>query len=92
MKVDIVRELIMRLLSAAHREGSLTESIALEVERSFRQEYAGEKFYVSKSSPVEIEQRQKSVVDAYLKSDASPEEVADENGVSRATMYRYLKR
>lgn len=92
MRVDIVRELIVRLLAASSREGSLTESIALEIERSFRQEFSGETFYVKKKSSHEIKQTKKTVVDAYLKSSERPAQIAAENGVSRATLYRCLKR
>lgn len=92
MKIDIVRELINRLLTAAGREGSLTESVALEVEKRFRQEFSGESFYIKRRSLEEEEGKRIAVVKAYLESSASPSEIAEENGVSRKTMYRYLKR
>lgn len=90
MKTDIVRELIERLLEAAAREGTFTESVALEVERSFRRDYAGEAYYV-KRLPIEMRDRQKAVTEAYLQGVPS-EEIEEQNGISRATIYRYLKR
>lgn len=90
MRVDIVRELINRILEASHREGSFTESMALEIERQFRFEYNGAECVISaetkgpKADP-------KAVTDAYLKGHPV-EQIAKENGISRATLYRYLKR
>lgn len=92
MGIDIVRELIRRLLEAAHREGTLTESIALEIERSFRREFSGEQFYVKKTPDADIDSIKKKVVDAYLKTDKTTQDVADQNGISRSTLYRYLKK
>ena len=89
-QVDIVRKLITRLLEAQHREGTLTESIALEVERSFRREYAGESFYVKKL-PVQMADKQAAVTEAYLRGD-HPEEIVSAEGISRRSLYRYLKR
>lgn len=91
MKVDIVRELISRLLVASAREGSLTESIALEVERRFRQEFAGEEFYIAKRPADHIDSLQESVTTAYLKGEPTGK-IAAENGIGRTTLYRLLKR
>ncbi len=90
MKVDIVRELIERLLEASGREGTFTESVAREVERSFRRQYSGEAYYV-KRLPVAMRDTQQSVTDAYLAGE-STDQICSENGISRSTLYRYLKR
>ena len=90
MRVDIVRELILRIIEASAREGSFTESMALEIERQFRFEYNGAECVVSaankgpKANP-------KAVTDAYLQGQPV-EQITQENGISRATLYRYLKR
>jgi DNA-binding NarL/FixJ family response regulator len=90
MRIDIVRELIERLIEATHRDGTLTEMAAREVERAFRQEYSGEAYYV-KRLPVQMSDKQASITAAYLQGE-STEDIASENGISRRTLYRYLKR
>jgi len=90
MSVDIVRELISRLLAAVAREGALTEALAKEVERTFRNEFAGDTFYIKKL-PIEMSGKPDVVQAQYLRS-VEVEKIAQENGISRATLYRYLKR
>lgn len=89
MKPDAIRYLVNRLLDAAHREGSFTEAVALQVEREFRQEYAGDEIYVmreikDKPAPEEIKQR-------YLAGEPV-QRITSETGVSRSTLYRLIKR
>ena len=91
MRGDIVSELIARILEAGSREGSFTESCALEIERSFRQEFAGDEYYIASQSDALLEKKQKTAVAAYLQGKPTAA-IAAENGISRATLYRYLKR
>jgi DNA invertase Pin-like site-specific DNA recombinase len=88
---DLIRELINRLLDAAHREGSFTESVALEVERSFRHDFNGAECYVKERTEHRMAEKQSAVVDAYLQGQPV-DQIVRENGISRATLYRYLKR
>ena len=89
MRVDVVRELIDRILAASQREGSFTESMALEIERQFRHDYKGAECVVSerprRELPVEV------VKNDYL-SGKPVEQIASAHGISRATMYRLLKK
>lgn len=87
MEVDVIRELINRLLDAAHREGTLTESVALEVERTFRKEFKGEQFYVKREPTPKIT----AAVTDYL-SGQPLEQITKHHGISRATLYRHMKR
>lgn len=91
MKLDAVRDLIQRLLEAAHREGTFTESVALEVERQWRMEYRGTEISVSyKPLSDRAAGRHQPVAD-YL--DGQPiDEITRRHGISRATLYRYLKK
>ncbi len=91
MRVDIIRELIDRLLEAAHREGSFTESMAREVERSFRSEYRGATCEVHETPRALLPEKQGAVVTAYLEGQPVSE-ITKHHNISRATMYRYLKR
>jgi len=91
MSVDIVHELINRLLEAAQREGTFTESVAFEVERAFRHDFNGEKFYVKRGKDDDSEKRSAGVVNDYL-SGQPVEQIEKHHGISRATLYRYLKR
>jgi DNA-binding NarL/FixJ family response regulator len=90
VRVDIVRELIQRMLDAASREGTLTESIALEIERRFRVDYAGSEYYVKKMNFRGLSARNQ-IVHAYL-AGKSEKQIAAETGLSRATIYRNLKK
>lgn len=90
MRVDIVRELITRILEAYSREGSFTESMAIEIERQFRFEYNGAECVVSAADKGPKANPQ-AVTAAYLKGQPI-DQITKENGISRATLYRYLKR
>jgi transcriptional regulator of acetoin/glycerol metabolism len=91
MRVDPVRELIERILAASAREGGFTESIALEVERSFRHDYNGETCYIKERTDDTITSKKTAVVAAYLQNQPV-EQITQHHGISRATLYRYLKR
>jgi hypothetical protein len=89
MKADAIRYLIMKLVEAAHREGTFTEAVALQVEREFREEYAGNKIYVAselRAAPPVDELRER-----YLAGEPV-ERITSTTGVSRATLYRLIKR
>jgi len=91
MKVDAVRDLITRLLDAAHREGTFTESVALEVERQWRMEYRLSKISISEKTAEDRTARRAAPVQDYL--DNKPvEEITRRHGISRSTLYRYLKK
>lgn len=91
MKVDIVRELITRILEAASREGTFTESMALEIERSFRREFNGAECYIAERTEQTIARKQETIVAHYL-GGKPVDQITRENGISRATLYRYLKK
>jgi len=91
MRIDIVRELILRIIEASAREGSFTESMALEVERSFRHDFKGCEAYVSERPASYPEATKLAAVAHYLEG-RPVEQITRENGISRATLYRYLKR
>lgn len=91
MKVDAVRDLIQRLLSAAHREGKFTESVAMEVERQWRMEYRGTEINVSYKPLADRHAGRSAPVRDYL--DGKPvDEIIRHHGISRATLYRYIKK
>jgi len=89
MRVDVVRELIERILAASNREGSFTESMALEIERQFRHDYKGAECVIS-------ERPRRDVPAAAVQTDylaGKPvEQITSTHGISRATMYRLLKK
>lgn len=88
---DLIRELIDRLLLAARREGQLTEDLARSVEHDFRRDFNGAECYVKERTEARLAQKQAIVVDAYLQGQPV-DQIVRENGISRATLYRYLKR
>jgi len=91
MSGDMLRELIKRLLEAAEREGSFTEEVAASVERDFRREFRGAEIYVSERPARMPESKKQAVINAYLQDKPIPD-IIKENGISRAALYRCLKK
>lgn len=90
-RVDMVRELIARLLDASQREGMLTEAVAIEIEKQFRHEYHGATCEIYERSRALLPGKKAAVVTAYL-GGQPVDEITRAHGVSRATLYRYLKK
>lgn len=91
MKADAIRDLIDRLLAASQRDGSFTESVALEIERQWRHEYHGADIHVSYKPLSDRRAARAAPVRDYL--DGKPVgEITRHHGISRATLYRYLKK
>lgn len=90
MQGDFIRELVTRLLAEAKREGTLTETAAQEVERQFRHDYRGAKYVVCVRPRQAVIEKKESMVKDYLANDPV-EVITKRHGVSRATLYRYLK-
>mgnify|MGYP001766186349 CR=1 FL=1 len=88
---DLITELIERLLKAASDHGRLDEVIARSVETEFRRDFNGAEYYVKERTELNLEQKRQAVVSAYL-NDRPVDQIIRENGISRATLYRYLKR
>ncbi len=89
MRVDVVRELLDRIVAASQREGVFTESMALEIERQFRHDYKGAECIVSERPRRDVPA---DAVRADYLAGKAVEEVTSKHGISRATMYRLLKR
>lgn len=92
---DIVREIIERAKARIAEEYGLPDEVAEllgQVETEIRAEYRGERVYVSghRVTP-QIDARADAIAKAYL-DDVPVEEIANRHGISRATIYRYLKR
>ncbi|WP_150428860.1 helix-turn-helix domain-containing protein [Dechloromonas sp. CZR5] len=90
MSGDLISELINRML-AAHQEGRLTRENALRIEQEFRREFNGAECYIKERTEVTVVKKQEAVVSAYLAGEPV-DRITKENGISRATLYRYLKR
>lgn len=84
-KLDIVRDILIRAMAAAP---SLTEEVALEIERSVRMDYGGNEVYVRKDMKNDVDKD--AVVRTYV--DEGVEAARDRFGISRASLYRLLKR
>lgn len=87
---DAIRDLINRMIAAASREGGFTECVALEVEKQWRMEYRGLEISVS-SRPRPAERTKEAAVTDYL-ANMPINEVTERHGISRSSLYRYLKR
>ena len=91
MKQDAIRDLIQRLLTASQREGTFTESVALEIERQWRHEYHGAEIHVSYRPLADRLAQRLAPVEDYL-AGKPVDEITRHHGISRATLYRYLKK
>lgn len=97
-RIDIIRWVIDRMM--AH-EDSITQELALTVEREARAEWGGQRIdYIAKTCAADTEARRalqgaKAVppdaVQDYLAGKPLPE-IESEHGISRRTLYRSLKR
>lgn len=88
---DIVSTLLdMVLQMAARSGGSFDEAMALEVERQARQQYGGSEEYVKKRESTH-EAKKTEMVREYLDG-KEVGEVTRRHGVSRASLYRHLKK
>ncbi len=91
MKADAIRDLVHRLVQAAYREGSFTESVAIEIERQWRFDYRGTEINVSYKPLADRAAARQQPVSEYI--DGRPiDEITKRHGISRATLYRYLKK
>lgn len=90
MSNDLISELVNRLL-IAQQEGKLTRENAQRIEQEFRREFNGAECYVKERTTTVVTRKQEAVVNAYL-AGQPVDRITRENGISRATLYRYLKR
>jgi len=97
---DVIRWVIDRMM--AH-EDSITQELALTVEREARAEWGGQRVdYIAKTCAADVDRRralqgrtapatERAVVAAYV-ADQPIEAIARKHGISRATIYRMVKR
>jgi transposase-like protein len=100
MSKDIIRWVIDRML--AH-DDSITQELALTVEREARAEWGGQRIdYIAKTCPEDLErrralqgrtdpERERAAVAAYLADEPVPA-IEQRFGISRRTLYRMIKR
>lgn len=81
---DFVRVLLKMVMDIAP---SFSEEQAMQVEQQIRNEWGGERVFVTKRAPLLRAARVKIRAEIGLKS---PAELQAETGVSRATLYRYI--
>lgn len=92
-RVDIVHELIERAKVRIAEKFGLPEEVAdllNLVEREVKRDYGGERVTISRmDAPVEA--KAAKVTRDYL-ANLDTRDITSRHGISRATMYRYLKR
>jgi hypothetical protein len=69
----------------------LTEAKAKEIEQTVRAKYGGQRFRVAKRKQHPTRADRIKVFEQAL-TDAPTEQITQDNGISRRTLYRYLKR
>lgn len=84
---DIVDEILVKVQEI---DDGLTPEKALKIETAIRKAYGGSRVYVRQASKVEQQKIAEKVTRDYL--DGSVEQVTSKHGISRATMYRMIKR
>lgn len=87
-------DIVLLILEVVASTTTLAPEQARDIEQAVRAKYGGLRARIAKRkqhpSP---EQRAKVINDFVAKStDIPPEQVADSNGISRRTLYRYLNR
>lgn len=58
---DLIRDILARVVRAAQRDGSFTESLADEIEQQVRRDWAGETAYIARSPAEARRQRDESI-------------------------------
>lgn len=79
---DILKRILERL---REMEPSFTESLASEIERQIRQEYAGERVYIQKRDPDRRDKLRK-------RFNGNVSAASEEFGVTRMTIYRAIRK
>jgi DNA invertase Pin-like site-specific DNA recombinase len=85
---DIVL-VILRLVLAA--EPTVTQEKAREIEQQVRDQYGGMRTRIPKRGKHPTAEKRRKVFQDAL-TNAPTDQVTQENGISRRTLYRYLKR
>ena len=88
----MMRVLIDRFLLAVSQNGGvLTEDIALQIEQAFRKEYCGARCEVYAHSRSLLTKKKTDVISAHS-AGQSVEDISRSQRLSRATIYRYMKK
>lgn len=83
-------DIVQLVLSACKAEG-FDPAIAALIERKICDEYGGQRLYIPKKKKERIEEKQKKIFQEGL-TNKTNEQIIKENGISRASLYRYMKR
>jgi len=70
-------------------QGKFTKDMARQLEHTFRQQYAGDRLYVSRSATKSLK-RKDQVIKTYLEE--GTQAAMNRFGISRATVYRIVKK
>ena len=90
MNKDVLRDFLERLIVALNDQPStFSEDLARQIESGVRQEWAGERSLILKDPDREA-RRQAAAQD--LRRGESIQQVRDKHGISRAGVYRLLKK
>lgn len=94
---DIIAELLEAVAHALASEGTFTEQLAHQIEQQFRAKYGGEEMRIWKTSEGKVGRPARQPYDqaAAFADGASSEptpKVTQKHGISRATLYRLMKR
>lgn len=90
MTEDKDPDIINLVLQACKAEG-LDPAIANEIEKKICEQYGGRTVYVTKKPRAQNQDKAKKIFNEGL-SNKPTEQIIKENGISRATLYRYMKR
>lgn len=92
--MDIVHEIIERAKRRIAEAYGLPDEVADLlglVESEVKHDFGGEQVRIRQARP-DRDAKAAAVTQEYLRTDLPAEEIASRHGISRATMYRYLKR
>jgi len=95
MAAQVKDDIVIAILECVRRmEPSFTEEMAVQVELQVRRDWGGEEAYIAKtpSTRQPTPENREKVAQQYLSDPAAPHDIARKNGMSRRTMYRWLKK
>lgn len=96
---DIVHEIAQRILIAVISRLELPteamerlDGLLPKIEEEVRRSCGGDRPYIRKNGSGVDEGRRGAIIKDYLNSDEPAEQIARRHGMSRATLYRHLKK
>ncbi|OQA30069.1 MAG: Mor transcription activator family protein [Betaproteobacteria bacterium ADurb.Bin341] len=87
---DIVRDILQRVVEAAQREGSFTETMAIQIERQVRRDWGGTEPYIRCDVESRIIDRNDKIIEAWDSGQKDVRQLAQRFGLSPRQVRRIV--